>query len=84
MEIKNALLTFLEYKNSNIWQLEKKFEEDDQEIERPCWKVWTLHAGPKVFISIEYTSCDDVIFLEFKNLVVFCFQTISTIKFLLT
>ena len=44
----------------------KKFEQDDQEIERSYWRVWTLHAGPDVFISIEYTSCDDEMFLNLR------------------
>ena len=39
----------------------KKVWIDWQEIEILCWKVWTLHAGPNVFMSIEYTRCQDVI-----------------------
>ena len=56
-----------------------KFKYRDQEIERLCWKVIS-----NLFISIEYTSCHDVISFKLENLGVFCLQTFSTIKFLLT
>ena len=51
-----------------------KFKYSDRDMERYDY----------VFISIEYTRCQDVIGFKLENLVVFCLQRFSNIKFLLT